>query len=193
MMSKHATSGALLESGSSAVPMANPLIVALSAWDLISIRTYGCLVTATRWFEPGEGPGGIAIEALRLGDVAVVSARDMLRVPNFGRRCYFDLYAAMKMFGWSWGHALERETEQDRRRMEAALAARAHLATQRREALERAGALRDLHDREGLTRKDIARRVGLSESVVQRKIAEIRKVEEMRSRYPLMHGERTLN
>lgn len=183
-MSKQPVVEPRLESvGHSVVPTANPLIVALAAWDLVTVRTYNCLVATTRWFEAGDGPGGIAIEDLRLSDVAVISAREMLRVPNFGRRCYYDLYAVMRMFGWPWGDLPRSESEKEQREREAALASRARVTAQRRDALERASRLKDLHDLEGLTCHDIAARLGMSEGLVQRKIAEVRKVEELRLRY----------
>lgn len=166
-------------------PLSNPLVMALSAWDLITLRTYHCLDTATRWFEVGEGPGGIGLKDLRLGDVAAIPAGEMLRVPNFGRTCFYDLYAVMEMFGWPWGALHRMETEQEVCALGVGLANRARLAEQRREALDRAIAWRDLQDMEGLTCRDIAGRVGLSTGLVQRKIAEARKVQEMRLLFPL--------
>ncbi|AOH85572.1 hypothetical protein AWL63_18165 [Sphingomonas panacis] len=169
------------------------MIIALSAWDLITLRTYHCLDTATRWFAAGVGPGGIPVKDLRLGDVAGVSAGEMFRVPNFGRYCYYDLYAVMKMFGWAWGDLPRLRLAQEQRDLTAGLANRARLAEQRREALDHAVALRDLHDLEGLTCRVIAGQVGLSASLVQRRIAEVRKIEEMRSLYPLPACVRTLH
>lgn len=164
---------------------ANPLILALSAWDLITLRTYTCLEAATRWFAVGEGPGGVALEELRLGDFAGIPAGEMLRIPNFGRTCYYDLYAVMKLFGWSWGDHPRSRDEQQQNDLAVGLANHARLAQQRRDAFERGITLCDLRDREGLTCGIIASRVGLSQGFVQRKIAEVRKVQKLRSLYPL--------
>lgn len=168
------------------VPAADPLIIALHVWGIIAPRTYHCLITLPDHYSGKAELREIQSVDLRLSHVAAIEYRYLLCIPNFGRRSYYDLAAAMARFGWTWpSRGNNASLFRDDRDLQKGIAQAERFAAERHESYQRKLALLRIHEEDGISVAALAEDLGVSKALIHGKIAAVRATQALRSRYPL--------
>ncbi|WP_454887638.1 hypothetical protein [Sphingomonas oryzagri] len=170
-------------------PSADPLILALEAWHLLSPRTRHCLEHKRDENDSASTVARVPIEAMRLSDLAKLEVRDLAGIPNLGRVCLCEIALLMERYGWSfqmssasWQTMFDHPifTGLPTLKMKVALAA------ERRQAnFERSRAMLEAKERDGATAETIGKRFGASAAAAQISMQNARSILEQRTRYPL--------
>jgi hypothetical protein len=173
------------------MPLDDPSILALEAWDLISRRLFNCL-GAQRI--PGDRTSTVAhvpIDQMRLSDVARCNPADILRAPNLGRGCFREMWLVLEHYGFSMdGSSASAD------RWQAMWPGGKDMWTakwgaerdQRRATSERDQEMLDAHERDGVPLSAIAQRYGVSGAVASLRIRSARRRLAAKARHPLTGG-----
>lgn len=172
-----------------ATPIADPSILALDAWHLLSARTRHCLERRADEANPASTVANVSIEAMHLSDLAKLELKDLARVPNLGRICLCEIAVVMERYGWrfhnpwmlardSFDHPVFAGLPSLRRKVEQA-------ASRRHAAFERGLGMLDVARQDKLTAREVGERFDVSAAAAQVAMQSARQILDQRARYPL--------
>jgi len=172
-----------------ATPIADPSILALDAWHLLSPRTRHCLERRSDDSNPASTVANVPIEAMHLSDLAKLDLKDLARVPNLGRICLCEIAVVMERYGWrfhnSWVFARDIFDHPVFAGLPTLLAKVDRAAGRRRAAFERGRGMLDVARQDGLTAREVGERFGVSAATAQVAMQSARQITDQRARYPL--------
>ncbi|MEE4455153.1 hypothetical protein V2S85_26265 [Novosphingobium resinovorum] len=133
---------------------------------------------------------GVSIDQMRLSDLSRCARLSVFRLPNLGRVCYCEIAAVMDRYGWRFHD--EWTGKPERPALEAlgsSLPRYLQMVTQAAEVRAERFALGEkmlrFHDHEGLSGAEIGKIFGVTGAAVHASIQKIRRIVELRTRYPL--------
>ena len=170
-------------------PTADPSILALEAWHLLSARTRHCLERRSDESNPASTVADVPIETMHLSDLAKLDLKDLARVPNLGRICLCEIAVVMERYGWrfhnSWVFARDIFDHPVFAGLPTLLAKVDRAAGRRRAAFERGRGMLDVARQDGLTAREVGERFGVSAATAQVAMQSARQITDQRARYPL--------
>jgi hypothetical protein len=170
-------------------PTADPAILALEAWHLLSPRTRHCLERRSDETNPASTIAGVPIEAMHLSNLAQLELKDIARLPNLGRICLCEIALAMQRYGWnfntSWAMARDIFDHPVFTGLATLLAKVERAAEKRRSTFDQSMAMLEMGRREHLTAKQVGERFGVSAAMAQVAMGHARQMLDQRARFPL--------
>jgi len=175
-----------------ATPTADPSILALEAWHLLSARTRHCLERRSDDSNPASTVANVPIEAMHLSDLAKLDLKDLARVPNLGRICLCEIAVVMERYGWRfhnpWVFARDSFDHPVFAGLPTLLAKVDRAAEKRKAAFERGLGMLDVARQDGLAAREIGERFGVSAAAAQVAMQSARQILDQRARHPLPPG-----
>lgn len=168
----------------------DPLILALEAWLLVSVRTRNCLGHLYHPNDPASTLPGIPIEEMRLSHLSRFPGYYLFRIPNMGQLSYCEIATMMDRYGWNFdGYSIDGSGAPPLagfgQSLPRYMAKVVKSAEKRRAQFERGLLMKQLYEQDHLSVAAIGERFGVGGAAVSAAIIKTRELLASRERLPL--------